>query len=233
MMIYNPRREEQEQIQRAVRRAAAYLTEEKWQVDILESLEQMTAFLQGMPLLDFACYDVTPKGSIRFLEGMRKRYQETLLLLVADATMSPMEYIRPTILASSLVIRPVTAGRLEDIFSELVGQYQERQSEGQEDSLLIETREGKTYVPFSKIYYFEAREKKIYVRMKRQELSFYETMDHLAERLPDSFVRCHRSFIVCRSRIKKVMLSKNLLELEQGMEIPLSRSYKPLFKEKA
>ena len=97
--------------------------------------------------------------------------------------------------------------------------------------LLIETREGRTYVPFSKIYYFEAREKRIYVRLKKQELTFYDTIEHLSERLPDGFIRCHRSFIVNRSRIQRVMLSKNLIELEQNMEIPLSRSYKPVFKE--
>ncbi len=69
------------------------------------------------------------------------------------------------------------------------------------------------------------------MRLKKQEMAFYETMEHLEERLPDYFVRCHRSFIVSRQRIRKVMLSKSLIELEQGMQIPLSRSYKPAFKE--
>ena len=59
----------------------------------------------------------------------------------------------------------------------------------------------------------------------------YETMEHLTERLPDYFVRCHRSFIVNRQRIRRVMLSKSLIELEQGIQLPLSRSYKPAFKE--
>ena len=96
---------------------------------------------------------------------------------------------------------------------------------------MIETREGRTYVPLAQIYYFEAREKRIYVRLKKQELAFYETMEHLTERLPDYFVRCHRSFIVNRQRIRRVMLSKSLIELEQGIQLPLSRSYKPAFKE--
>ena len=69
------------------------------------------------------------------------------------------------------------------------------------------------------------------MRLKKRELAFYETIEHLAERLPEQFVRCHRSFIVSKKRIRKVMLSKNLIELEQGMEVPLSRSYKSAFKE--
>ena len=109
----------------------------------------------------------------------------------------------------------------------MLGQHQNQD----EETLLIETREGKTYIPLSKIYYFEAREKKIYVRLKKQEFTFYDTIEHLEESLPEGFLRCHRSFIVSRSRVQKVMLSKNLIELEDGISLPLSRSYKPVFKE--
>lgn len=231
MMVYNSRNEERELMQHTIRQAAARLTEEKLELEYFERLEQMTAFLKGSPLLDMACFDVSSKGSIDYLERVRRQYRETLLLLIAEPAMSPMEYIRPTILASSLLLRPVTGERLMDNLSELLEQYQEKTSGGEEESLVIETREGKTFVPFSKIYYFEAREKKIYLRLKKQELTFYDTLEHLAERLPESFVRCHRSFIVSRSRIRRVMFSKNLIVLEQGMEIPLSRSYKPVFKE--
>lgn len=232
MMVYDSRGEEREMMQHTIRQAAARLTEEKLELAYFERLEQMNVFLKGSPLLDMACYDVSAKGSIDFLERLRRQYKETLLLLIAEPSMSPMEYIRPTILASSLLLRPITEDRLMDNLSELWEQYQEKDSGEEEESLVIETREGKTYVPFSKIYYFEAREKKIYLRLKKQELTFYDTLEHLAERLPASFVRCHRSFIVSRSRIRRVMLSKNLIVLEQGMEIPLSRSYKPAFKER-
>lgn len=232
MMVYDNRSEERELMQHTIRQAAAHLTEEKLELAYFERMEQMRVFLKESPLLDMACYDVSAKGSIDLLERIRRQYKETLLLLIAEPSMSPMEYIRPSILASSLLLRPITGDRLMDNLSELWEQYQEKNSGEEEESLVIETREGKTFVPFSKIYYFEAREKKIYLRLKKQELTFYDTLEHLAERLPESFVRCHRSFIVSRNRIRRVMLSKNLIVLEQGMEIPLSRSYKPAFKER-
>lgn len=231
MMIYDPQAEEQKLVEKAARQAAASLTEERWQIYALDTLEQVADLVRGSLLLDLACYDVAPKGSIRFLEQVRTRYQETLLLLIADPAMSPMDYIRPTILASALLLRPIDPRRLQDSLSELVARYKERLSPGQEASLAVETREGTTYVPYSKIYYLEAREKKIYVRLKRQELTFYGTLEQLAGQLPENFLRCHRSFIVCRDKVQKVMLSKGVLELEQGISLPLSRSYKPLFKE--
>ena len=230
-MIYNSRTEEQEYIVKALRRAAAALTEERWQIDCFEKKEQLEAFAKEETLIDLIGYEVSTSGSIRYLEWIRRRYQEAMLFLIADESLSPMEYIRPTILASSLLIRPLTAQKLLNGMMELVEKLTEKHREGEEEMLLIETREGRTYVPFSKIYYFEAREKRIYVRLKKQELTFYDTIEYLSERLPDGFIRCHSSFIVNRSRIHRVMLSKNLIELEQNMEIPLSRSYKPVFKE--
>lgn len=231
MMVYDPHTEELELMKTLIRKAAAVLTEEKWQMDFFARREQVAQFLKDRPLLDMLCYDVSPKGSIEDLERIREIYQNTLLLLIADATMSPMEYIRPTILASSLLLRPVSPGQAQDQITDLVERFVNQTSDGKEESLVIEAREGKTYVPLSQIYYFEAREKRIYVRLKKKELAFYETMENLEQRLPEQFVRCHRSFIVSKKRIRKVMLSKNLIELEQGMEIPLSRSYKSAFKE--
>ena len=231
MMVYDPRAEELELMKRLIRQAAAVLTEEKWQMEFFVAREQVASFLKDRPLLDLACYDVSYKGSIDDLERIRRDYQKLQLLIIADASMSPMEYIRPTILASSLLIRPISQEQAKEQLMELVEQFRDQTPYGQAESLVIETREGRTYVPLVQIYYFEAREKRIYVRLKKQELAFYETMEHLTERLPDYFVRCHRSFIVNRQRIRRVMLSKSLIELEQGIQLPLSRSYKPAFKE--
>ncbi len=231
MMVYDPRAEELELMKRLIRQAAAVLTEEKWQMEFFAAREQVASFLKDRPLLDLACYDVSYKGSIDDLERIRRDYQKLQLLIIADASMSPMEYIRPTILASSLLIRPISQEQAKEQLMELVEQFRDQTPNGQEESLVIETREDRTYVPLAQIYYFEAREKRIYVRLKKQELAFYETMEHLTERLPDYFVRCHRSFIVNRQRIRRVMLSKSLIELEQGIQLPLSRSYKPAFKE--
>ncbi len=232
MMVYDTIKEEHDIMDRTIRNVAALLTEEKWQIDFACAKAELEAFLAEEPLLDLFCYDVTRNGSIDYLEEVRKIYKETYLMLIADASMSPMDYIRPSILASALVLRPLSADRVRDSLTELTElMLKKTEGDGSEDTFVVETQEGKTYIPFSQIYYFEAREKKIYLRMKRQELTFYETIEHLAERLPDLFVRCHRSFIVNRKKIHKVMLSKNLLQLERNMELPLSRSYKAVFKE--
>ena len=79
--------------------------------------------------------------------------------------------------------------------------------------------------------FFESRNKKVYVNTGFEEYSFYDTLDNIESRVGDGFVRCHRSFIIAKSRIKKVMLSQNTVILDTDCYIPLSRTYKSVLKE--
>ena len=94
----------------------------------------------------------------------------------------------------------------------------------------METREGKTFIPYSQIFYFEAREKKVFLRTLYKEYGFYSTIEELAKGLPDYFLRSHRSFIVNRNTVEN--MKGNEVFLRQGFTIPLSRSYKSDFVEK-
>lgn len=207
---------------------AAYLSEEKWEINGFASLEQLMAFLKDQPLVNLACYDVTEKDSREYLGAVRKKYRDTLLMIMADSTLSPLEYVRPDILAASLILRPYSEEELRGKLKDLICEYLSRLQE--EDAFLVDTREGKTRVPYNQIYYLEARDKKIYLRLKDREFSFYDTIEELEEKLPGQFVRCHRSFIVNRQYIEKILLSQSEIVLAHGISVPLSRSYKPCFK---
>ena len=100
-----------------------------------------------------------------------------------------------------------------------------------DENYVIDNREGRQLVPYSKILYFESRAKKIFVITESCEYSVYDTLDNLEKILPKNFVRCHRSFIVAVSEIKKIMFSQNTIVLENGILIPLSRSYKSAMKD--
>ena len=97
--------------------------------------------------------------------------------------------------------------------------------------MVIEDREGKISVPYSKIYYLEVREKKIFVRLKDKEYSKYGTLENVLKELSDDFIRCHRSFAVNKHYIDRVKLSENAIYLEHNIMVPLSRSYKAELKE--
>ena len=100
-----------------------------------------------------------------------------------------------------------------------------------EEAFVLSGREGKTRIPYRQIYYFEARSKKLYLRLPDREMAFYGTMEELEAKLPEVFLRCHRSFLVNKNHIERILLSQNEIVLSHGISVPLSRSYKPCFRE--
>lgn len=232
MLAYTSSKEELPLIRKLTEDLAAFHSEEKWELYCFSLLLDVRAFFDGQPLVNMACYDVTKKGSLALLSGIRKQYREMPLMLIADDTLSPMEYVRPDILASGLILRPFSEETLKAKLKDMIQQYLE-QTEGTktEEAFVMSVKDGKTRIPYRQIYYMEARDKKIYLRLKEKELAFYGTIEELEKKLPPAFMRCHRSFLVNREYIEKIMLSRNEILLLHGISIPLSRSYKPRFKE--
>lgn len=140
--------------------------------------------------------------------------------------------MRPGIMAGSLMLRPLNKVQvqevLEEAFQEFTARFQKSDNIGQ---FIIDNREGKWLVDYEQINYFEAREKKIFLNTDGREIPFYDTMENLEKRLPSVFIRCHRSFLINGKKIEKLQLGRNLVLLEQGWEIPVSRSYKAALKE--
>jgi len=178
----------------------------------------------GDVLLDFCCFDVA--GGIDSLYEIRKKNKNMNLLLLVDEDVSPVEYLRPGIKPDAVLIRPFVEKSVMDtmrsFLSEGIAQRMNKDGLG----FMVDAREGKCMIPYDKIYYFESREKKIFVKTLGKEYGFYGTMEELQAGLPDSFIRCHRSYIVNKSHIERfVGVSSNII-LNNGFEIPVSRSYR-------
>ena len=95
----------------------------------------------------------------------------------------------------------------------------------------IHSRNGNQNIPYSSISYIEARGRKLYLRLDREEIGFVGTLEKLEQELPPNFCRTHRSFIVNADKIRQVQLTENLVLLWNGLAVPLSRSYKKNVKE--
>lgn len=231
LWAYDKNSDELEILHKVAKDLAARLSEDYWNMEMISALEQLQKCLSNKPLMDMLMYDVTAKNSIESLLQIRKDYNEMLLMVIADLKVSPMEYMKPGIMASSLLLRPWTKEQARNVIEEFFQSYLEKCTQTDKKSIfIVESKEGKIHIPYEQIYFFEAREKKIYVCTGKDEYGFYHTIDKLAEELPEQFLRCHRGFIVNQYKIRKVALSQNIIYLADDYEIPLSRSYKPLLK---
>lgn len=222
---------ESESIKKLVLDIAARLTDEHWSVSFCRNNKEVSDFLKDEPLIDFCCVDVSVTGVLKVIPGIRKQNSNIGILLIADESVSPIEYLKPGIKPDSLVIRPIRKQVLSETLEEFIKSYIDANSNGEDEAFVIETKEGKTFLPYSSIYYFEAREKKIFARTLYEEYGFYSSMEELADVLPEIFLRCHRSYIVNVKKIKKMISAENTLELDRNQFVPISRTYKSKIKE--
>lgn len=231
MLIADGYAKERRDISREAHEQAAMHTDEYWNWLECADEKELRRLVEEDPRLHLACVDVTMKGAVDSAKEIRSRSSETYMILVADMTIPPTVYMRPTIGAESLLLRPLDSSQIRDVLSEAVGTYARRYLQADERKVfVIENRGSRELIEYERISYFESREKKLFCNTGDMEYGFYGTLDQLAEQLDESFIRCHRSFLVNKKKISKIFLSRNILELEGNVELPLSRSCKPAIR---
>ncbi len=217
----------------AVKDTIAKVSEDYWEVRQFFSTQELREYLDKKPLINLIIYDICDKSALGLLPDLRKSYPEPWLMLLADGGISPMEYIKPELQVSSLLLKPWTKQQVSDALYDFLNGYIGRYGRKTQDGTgfyVAETRNGMINIPYEQIYFFEAREKKIYVCTGGEAYGFYSSIDRLAGELPPYFARCHRGFIVNTKKIRKIMLSQNIIYLSDGFDVPLSRSYKAALK---
>lgn len=231
-LAYTKSKNELTLLKQTVTDISSVLSDEDLKMYGFSSRDKFEKFLENCPVLDISCVDICGKGGIDYAKKVRSTNKDMSILLIVDLSLSPATYIIPSIMAASLLIRPFDRAAVKNVLDTVLKDYCEyfEQEDGGK-CFVVETREGKRLVPYSGIVYFESRNKKIFLGTDNEEYSFYGTLDNLEETLDDRFIRCHRSFIAAKKRISKIVLSKNIVVLDNGCEIPLSRSYKSKVKE--
>lgn len=214
-------------LERGIRSEAANRTDESVEILRILNKEVFEQFMGGNELADLICVDITKMAGVQHAEAIRKKYPTSPILIVSDASVPPIHYMKPSIMAAGLLLRPLNADMVSETMAQIFKWFLVK-----EDSnvFIIEGKDEKYRIPYKDILYFEAREKKIYACTKQAEYGFYDTIDQLESRLSEQFVRCHRSYILNKHYLKKVRLSLNCVCLEGDIELPLSRSYKQTLK---
>ena len=231
VLLYSHEKKELAAFGKHGKEAVCRLSEDDWRFIGYCECERVYSFLRERPLIDISCVDVAVKDGIVLAEELRCQSKEMYIILLADFSVSPTAYIRPSIMAGSLLMRPLTAESIKRVFIEAASEFIRKICSEGNEVLMIENKDGRQPVPYASIIFFESREKKIYANTGKNEYPFYDTLDNLEQRLPNGFIRCHRSFIVAKSRIKSIFISRSTIVLDDNSELPLSRSYKSVFKE--
>lgn len=231
---YNKSLKEQEIIERGCRKETAKRTDDQLKMTRAATLEELSAIAEKADeLTDFIYYEVTCQADVDSLRRLRSKEPRAMLMLLTSAAVSPMYYLKPGIAPDMLLLRPFGQPEFDAVNAELFAAFLETfEATDSQENFVLSTREGRLLVPYDKISYFEASNKKINMRVGNQEYDFYDSIERLQELTPEYFARCHRSYLVNLKRIRKMLLSENLIEMEKGVVIPVSRTYKQDIKKR-
>ncbi len=229
MLAYDENSSELDVICETVRKHAALKTDDVWKLYECTAKSQCKKLTESKIPLDAICYDITGEGAISGVEELRSSYDKAYLIMVADISISPVKYMKPTIMASSLLLRPLSTDAVSDVIGEMIDRL--AVEDGLGDVFVVNDENGRNRLLYKDILYFEAREKKIFACTDYAEYAFYETLENLGARLPDCFKRCHRSYIVNTDYITRIVFKEMSVYLGDSYIIPVSRSYRETMRE--
>lgn len=232
LLIFNRTKNECQLLIGLCKDAVARYSEDRLECVECSDREGLVEFLEKEINCDCFMLELCDSQDILLAVEVRQSHGHASLLLVADSNISPMEYLNPQVRADSLLLRPIQKEQAKIVIRDFISDFyfhKSKQIHGK--CLVLESRIGKQYVPFHKILYMEICEKKVYIRLKDMEYSQYSTLEQMEELLPTNFQRCHRSYICNMDYVEKIRLAENMLCLEDGVMVPLSRTYKSKIKE--
>ena len=138
------------------------------------------------------------------------------------------ELIRETLQDDDISDLLESSPKLRRLIKRMYGEIQRLSGEDEDDGSVFTVKSGAEtkLLRTCDIFLFEAQGRKVALRTKAQEISFYSSFDQLMSQLPDSFLRCHRGYIVNIRKMKAVNFSESTILLSDGSNVPFSRSYR-------
>ena len=232
VLIFSSVEEERNKIIKYYKNIVAHYSDDECQFHVFDGSCGLDDVFRHIMYVDIACIDVTTDIGVKVAERIREQSKFSTIVIIADNSVSPAEYVKLSVGVNALLMRPIECSLIQKVLYEVFEYYKANRYESNEkEFLVIENKEGKQIVPYRCIFYFEAREKKIVAVTEKKEICFYGTLDNLVKELPHSFIRCHRSFIISCRKVSCVKLSEHTICLVNGIMIPLSRKYRNIVRE--
>ena len=123
------------------------------------------------------------------------------------------------------VLKSDAKNRLPKALDKAIAIYEERQSL----LLTIHYQSVNYTIPIMDITYIEAMGHYLYIHDLKQSYTCISTLKKLSEELPDSLVKCHKSFIVNLSHLRSI--SRSNCTLTTNITIPVSQTYSKTFQD--
>ncbi len=195
-----------------------------------------------MPQAEICCYESAPEllsekemPEILFLDikmnemdGMelarrlRARGEDVTIIFVT--ALEEYVYQAFDVGAFHYLVKPVDPAKFFEVLGKALSERRRRLQGGQEEEagLTIRTKTQTQRVYLSEILYLEVFNRKVTLHKKDGALEFYGKLKNLEEQLGESFVRCHRAYIVNLRYVRRYDGAG--ITLENGVGVLMAKS---------
>ncbi len=175
--------------------------------------------------VDLIFFEVSDREELETLRRIREDDVEAVIIY--DGSVSPEEMVVPDIRPLSLMRKPFGEGTVRHVMGDLcLYLMREKDRDCFSHRFICQDKTRRLVVPYSSIYYFETRNKRIVMVTSGGEYEFYDTFSRMEAGLPEGFVRCHRSYIVNLAYLTGVDFAHFQMELDHRINIPISKKYR-------
>lgn len=126
---------------------------------------------------------------------------------------------------AGILTAPISQSSLSKVLTRILTDYQALigDTPGNDDCMVVEAGGTAYRISYDEILYLEALDKLLTIHTRRQQIAVRRSLSALEGTLPDTFIRCHRAYILNSRYIDQVDYSNMSLTLSNGDVLPISR----------
>lgn len=187
--------------------------------DTASSLDDLARRGADIALVDINLGDGSPSGIDLVRDAAHARGVQVIYVT------GEVEYVSDVYRTEhvAFLLKPLTQAKLDEALERAVGNLDERKS----SPFLVRSGGSLVRLAPESIAYIESDRRKVRIHEGGRTVELYAKLSELAEKLPGSFVRCHKSFLVNLAFVKSVGASE--LVLTDGGALPVSQRCRPGF----
>ncbi len=152
-----------------------------------------------------------------YASEINKLHPETLIIYTtAYNEKFSQEIFWESVNLCGYLVKPVQSGNLQKLLDKIEKQ------QNSEKSIILKQNGTFNVLPYKQILYLESRGHQIFIYTTDGEFAVYEKLDTYEDKLKNSFVRTHQSYLVNMEYIKRI--DKKDLQLQDDTILPVSKS---------
>ena len=190
--------------------------------DLYDNPDSIRAALRKNVAYDIVFMDIDWKreeeNGIQYAAEINRLYPETNIIFTTSYNERfSQEIFWETVNLCGYLVKPVQGANLQRLLDKI-----EKQRNSEDKSIVLKQKGAFKVLPYNQILYLESKAHQIYIHTTDEEIMVYEKLDMYEDKLKNSFVRVHQSYLVNMTYIKRI--DKKNLQLQDDTILPVSKS---------